>query len=89
MTRFFASFLLLTPLAVVSAPQSAQAQYWNSTYQQIGNQGFGTISDPRGNTIQVHQQSIGNTRFTTLSSPRGTVNCTTQYIGNNVFQNCY
>jgi hypothetical protein len=87
MKRFLSSLLLLAPLAVLAQQPAAKAWGWNMYYQGYGNNGYGTITGPRGYTGIYQQQRVGNTTFS--SSPYRRSNCTTQYIGNQMFRSCF
>jgi hypothetical protein len=47
MSSFLSALLLAAPLTA-SAIAPAQAQMWNSTYQQIGPNGYGHVTGPGG-----------------------------------------
>jgi hypothetical protein len=89
MKRILSSLLLLAPLAVLAQQPAAKAWGWNMYYQGYGNNGYGTITGPRGYTGIYQQQRVGNTLFSNYSSPYRRSNCTTQYIGNQMFRSCF
>ncbi|QVL53444.1 MAG: hypothetical protein KFB97_03360 [Cyanobium sp. M30B3] len=89
MKRFVSSLLLLAPLAVLAHQPAAKAWGWNYYYQDYGNSGYGRVTGPRGYTGTYQRQRVGNTVFSNYSSPYGRSRCTTQYIGQQIFQSCH
>jgi hypothetical protein len=89
MKRFLSSLLLIAPLAVLAQQPAANAWGWNLNYQNYGNNGYGTITGPRGYSGTYQQQRVGNTTFSNYNSPHGRSSCTTQYIGNQMFRSCH
>lgn len=74
--------------AALVAGSAALAQY-NGYYHSTPYGGSGYYNTPSGT---VHQNTIRvspNTRFDTFSGGGRSVNCTTQRIGNQTFQNCH
>jgi hypothetical protein len=87
MRTFFASALLAAPVLMGST--AAHAQYYNWSYQQIGQFGNGYVQGPRGYYGQLQQNRIGNFLNTTYSDNYGTTNCQTSTIGSFVNTYCY
>lgn len=75
----------LASSALLAGP--ALAQYRSNYYQYSPNYGGGSIQTPYG-TYNHQRQNLGNFQYDNFNGPGGSVRCTTQYIGNQVFQNC-
>jgi len=83
------SFAALSIIAFTVSSSPASAQYYG-TYNQIGNQGYGTVSGPNGYSMNYNRSRIGNFQNSTYNDNRGnTVNCTTSRIGQFASTNCY
>ena len=87
MRTLLASLLLVAPLGLV-APTPAQAQMWNSNYQQYGGNGYGQVTGPGGYRGTYQRQQIGNFGFSNYSDNYGRTSCTSQRIGSSSFVNC-
>jgi hypothetical protein len=89
MKRLLSTLLLIAPLAVLAQQPAANAQSWNLNYQGYGNNGYGVITSPGGYHGTYQQQRVGNTIYSNYNSQYGRSSCTTQYIGNQVYNNCH
>ena len=87
MRSFIASALLAAPV-LMSSP-AAHAQYYNWSYQQIGQFGNGYVQGPRGYYGQYHQNQIGNFLNTSYTDNYGTTTCQTSRIGMFINTSCY
>jgi hypothetical protein len=69
--------------------QSAQAQYFNYNYHQMGQFGRGTIYGPGGYYGTLRRSRIGNFVNTQFNDNNGSTSCRTSYMGNYIRTSCY
>jgi hypothetical protein len=87
MRAFIASAVIAAPV-LMNGP-AAQAQYYNWSYQQIGQFGNGYVQGPGGYSGRYQQSQIGNFINSSYSDSYGTTNCRTSRIGMFVNTYCY
>ena len=87
MRALIASILCVLPLSLGAG--QAKAQYWNYSYNQIGNYGTGYLNGPNGYQGTIQQNRIGGFINTSYSDNYGSrTSCTTYRIGMFINTNC-
>jgi hypothetical protein len=87
MRTLIASILCVLPLSLGAG--QAKADYWNYSYNQIGNYGTGYLNGPSGYQGTIQQNRIGGFINTSYSDNHGSrSSCTTYRIGMFINTNC-
>ena len=84
MNNFIKSAIASTAVVICCTHNEYPAQAYSESCSFIGNMTYCTDSSGGSST----RQRVGNFIYDTYDTNSGTINCTTQYIGNQVFRDC-